>query len=125
MNGGLVVIILVLLILLVVFAPMITQYTKLAGGLNKDQVKRHWQKLEGHIRQGEAGANHAVVQADKLLDYSLRKKGYKGETMSERLKHAESVFSSANDVWAAHKLRNKLVHEQGYKAGIVQARKAL
>lgn len=54
-----------------------------------------------------------VVDADKLFDFCLKKKGINGKTMAERLSRAKPYFKSSdyNDIWSAHKVRNRLVHE--------------
>jgi hypothetical protein len=60
----------------------------------------------------------ALIDADKLLDFVLKKKGIKGDTLGERLKSASNLFDRElyNQVWEAHKLRNKLVHEVDFAA---------
>lgn len=52
----------------------------------------------------------AVMEADKLLDLLLTKKGY-GGPLGEKLKRKGELFSDLNGVWTAHKLRNRLAHE--------------
>lgn len=54
----------------------------------------------------------AVINADKLLDTALKKRNFKGETMGERLISAKNALSRRQRVWEAHKLRNRLVHEE-------------
>lgn len=54
----------------------------------------------------------AIINADKLLDEALRKQKVKGKTMGERLVTVQRSLSDNDAVWFAHKLRNKLVHEQ-------------
>ncbi|OGC52318.1 hypothetical protein A2982_01925 [candidate division WWE3 bacterium RIFCSPLOWO2_01_FULL_39_13] len=56
-----------------------------------------------------------IIEADKLLDHSLKKSGVKGETLGEKLKNSEKLFeySQYNRIWAAHKLRNRIAHETG------------
>jgi hypothetical protein len=44
-----------------------------------------------------------------------RQYGAAGDTMGDRLRAAEKVFSRYNDLWSAHKFRNKLVHEPNVK----------
>lgn len=57
----------------------------------------------------------AVINADKLLDTALKKRSFKGETMGERLISAKNTMSRRQRVWEAHKLRNRLVHEENVK----------
>jgi hypothetical protein len=54
----------------------------------------------------------AVIDADKLLDEALKKSHYKGKTMGERLVSAQRDINDNDSAWFAHKLRNKIVHEE-------------
>ena len=45
----------------------------------KEEIKRNWKKI---IR--EPDHKHAIMEADKLLDYALSKLGYKGSLGSKR-----------------------------------------
>jgi hypothetical protein len=54
----------------------------------------------------------AIINADKLLDTALKKRRFSGKTMGERLVSAQKKFTNNDSVWFAHKLRNRLVHEQ-------------
>ena len=67
----------------------------------------------------------AILNADKLLDQALRQRGFKGETMGERMKSAQNVWSNANHVWTAHKVRNRIAHESGVKVDYDITRRAL
>lgn len=61
--------------------------------------------------------NQALIRADKLVDHALKVVS-QGETMGERLKIAQEAFSSweiYDQLWQAHKLRNKMVHEAGFE----------
>ncbi len=54
--------------------------------------------------------NRVVLDGDKLLDFALKKRGYTG-SLGQKLKSANGVFSEVNQVWRAHKLRNRIAHE--------------
>ncbi|MFA5157958.1 MAG: hypothetical protein WC451_02090 [Patescibacteria group bacterium] len=56
---------------------------------------------------------HAVMEADKLADWILKKKGYVGETFADRLRSAEKDIpkESYNNIWQGHKIRNQIAHE--------------
>jgi hypothetical protein len=54
----------------------------------------------------------AIIDADTLLDDALKALRYKGSTMGARLVAAQRDLSDNDGVWFAHKLRNKLVHEE-------------
>lgn len=56
--------------------------------------------------------NLAVIQADSIFDSVLKDMNLAGETMGDRLKNLDlSKLASLNDVWEAHKLRNRIAHE--------------
>lgn len=56
--------------------------------------------------------NLAVIKADAVFDNVLEDMGLPGPMLGDRLKQLDtSKLSSLNDVWEAHKLRNRIVHE--------------
>lgn len=67
---------------------------------------------------------HALLEADKLLDFVLKKKGYQG-TVADKLRKAEKAFSHKDHVWEAHKLRNRAAHEVGFEVTENETRKAI
>lgn len=69
---------------------------------------------------------HAVMEADKLLDYTLSKRGFAGETLAEKLKKAQRFLSyeNYNQLWSGHKIRNQVAHEHGINFSENQLRSA-
>jgi len=54
----------------------------------------------------------AVIEADIILDDILKKQGYAGTTLGERLRSiSPQSLGSLQDAWEAHKVRNKIAHE--------------
>ncbi len=58
-----------------------------------------------------------LINTDKLLYYTMEKRGIKGNTTGEKLKNAKKNFVGNNKkkdlynkIWKAHKLRNKMAH---------------
>lgn len=78
------------------FAPQELQY-----------IKSHWIRI---IDRFNSHTKEAILDADKLLDYALARKGFEGN-LGEKLKKAGPRLSDLNGIWAAHKLRNKVAHE--------------
>jgi hypothetical protein len=72
--------------------------------------KRRWQEAQTLCAREDTWPL-AIINADKLLDEALKKSKYRGKTMGERLVSAQHDISNNDLVWFAHKLRNKLVHE--------------
>ena len=78
------------------------------------------------VRENPQSYNMAVIEGDKLLDKALMEMGMSGHTMGERLKKCgREKFSQTNAVWNAHKLRNQIAHESGFKVEYHQAKHAL
>jgi hypothetical protein len=51
----------------------------------------------------------AVIESDTMLDEVLAERGYEGETISEKLKGTN--FSTVQNAWDAHNVRNQIAHE--------------
>lgn len=83
-------------------------------------------KIENTLDQNNAlSYNAVVIDADKLLDKALCEMGVPGRTMGDRLKKSGDKFSQINAVWYAHKLRNQIAHEHGFRLEYKQAKHAL
>jgi len=72
-----------------------------------------WEIVENHINStNPAEWRMAIIEADSILDDMVKKLGYEGEDLGERLKSADANdFNSVNSAWEAHKVRNKIAHE--------------
>src|SRR5690606_26885571 len=85
-----------------------------------------WLKIEQQLRRDTPGSHHlTVLEADKLLDMALKERGFRGNTMGERMKAAKDSWSNAGAVWGAHKLRNQIAHETDTRVSYDDARRAL
>lgn len=94
--------------------------------LDVDHYEQRMKQIEALLDRKDLHANHmAVINADKLLDTALREKGVRGVNMGERLKNSSASFSNLNSVWTAHKLRNRIAHEDNVVVSDDQARRAL
>lgn len=94
--------------------------------LNVERYRKEWLTLERQLVKGqESSYQMVIVNADKLLDRALKQRGFKGETMGERMKSAKDIWSNANNIWTVHKLRNQIVHEHSVKVGYDMARRTL
>lgn len=94
--------------------------------LNRAYYEERMRSIETQASGSDMNALHmAVLNADKLFDNALKELGYKGATMGERLKRAAKSLNNANAVWAAHKLRNRIAHEDKTTVSKAQAKKAV
>lgn len=86
-----------------------------------------WEEVLRHMdSEREAEWKFAVIEADKLVDNMLKKAGYSGDTMGDRLINiSKEQFLSIEGLWEAHKVRNKLVHEPNYFLRYAEARQVI
>jgi len=93
---------------------------------SQEKIKKQWQEIENLLSQDSASAwKLAVLEADKLLDYTLKAIGLPGKDLGERLRAAAYNYSKIREVWPAHKVRNRLVHEAEYQLDKRTARRAV
>jgi hypothetical protein len=95
------------------------------GSVDRSEIQHRWESIHTVASSGASGLRNSIMEADKLLDYVMKKLGYPGETMAERLKVAQRELSNRDGVWRAHKLRNAMAHEVGFDLVSSQANEAL
>lgn len=125
MDSLLLLVLAAVLIVGVVFLAGIGSLNRRRSGLDHAYYQKQWAIIEGFKNNGGAGLQLAIFEADKLLDHALKGRGYQGDTMGERLKSANRAFMNTNAVWDAHKLRNRLAHEQNVPLNSLVTDKAL
>ena len=84
---------------------------KIPKRLNQKYFTKEWRYLQAMCSSKDTWPL-AIINADKLLDTALKKRRFTGKSMGERLVSAQRKLSNNDTVWSAHKLRNRLVHEQ-------------
>lgn len=96
-------------------------------GLEKGVFSEKWQSVEQKLDSKEEGNYKlAIMEADNMFDDLLKKAGYVGEDMGERLKQLQpGDVSNLDELWEAHKLRNKIAHESGVSVNYNQAKKSI
>lgn len=94
----------ILLDLLVVISIFVLHKRKRFSPAEKQKYLFQWKKIKSNQDF------RTIIEADKLLDILLKKKGYHG-TVGEKLKKSGKLFSDIHGLWDAHKLRNRLAHE--------------
>ena len=111
-NPAMLLILIAVLIAAVVGVMFLMFSGKNAPQLNVARYQTKWLEIENSIsRDNRASWQVAIMNADKLVDQALRDRHYKGQTMGERMKAAQKIWSNANHIWGAHKIRNQLAHE--------------
>ncbi|PIQ74072.1 MAG: hypothetical protein CO002_02055 [Candidatus Portnoybacteria bacterium CG_4_8_14_3_um_filter_44_10] len=88
---------------------------------------KKWQAILKRIKKGDdANLKLAVIEADNLFDSLLQQMSFEGKDMGGRLEKLNNAqLSCLEEVWLAHKVRNKIVHEPGYHLGHSEAETAV
>lgn len=78
-------------------------------------LHEQWNDILRHIESTREGEwKFAVIEADTLVDNVL-KNYFPGDTMGERLMNIDKTkLLSIDNVWEAHKIRNRLAHDPNY-----------
>lgn len=95
-----------------------------------EEVERNerWEKVVAHINsENPAEWKMAILEADIILDEMILSMGYHGGNLGERLKSIEeSDFSTLNEAWEAHKIRNQIAHQgSDYVLNFREARRVI
>lgn len=125
MNTLLFVVLALILIIAVVMFAALGRINRTRSGLDRAYYQKQWLMITSYKTNGGAGLQLAVFEADKLLDHALKARNFAGETMGDRLKNARGAFMNNDAVWHAHKLRNRLAHEQNVPLNGLVVDKAL
>ncbi len=91
------------------------------------KILKQWTKTKGRLETGlESEYKLAVIEADSTLDEVLKKMGYLGETLGERLEKINvAVLPSIEEVRDTHKIRNNIVHDPDYRINSDEAKKSI
>ena len=92
---------------------------KVLNSADRDIVKNRWSNIEQLITaKSPSAAKQAIIEADKLLEFVLKKLVNENQSLGENLKLAKDLFpswSAYQQAWEAHKIRNALVHESDFE----------
>ena len=93
----------------------------------RKKTARQWMKISERLATGlESEYKLAVIEADSMFDDILKKMGYGGETLGERLdKIPATLVPNVETLKLAHKTRNNVVHDPDYKLELQEAKSAL
>jgi len=83
--------------------------TKNLSDQDRSIILRKWKEVEALME--EKKYRDAVLEADKTLDFAMKRMHIAGETFAKRFKKAENSIGRTEEVWLAHKMRNQLVHD--------------
>ena len=77
------------------------------------KTELRWKRvLEQVHSDSEKAARLSILEADIMLNELLDVRGYKGETMADKMRGVDRANWNTIDLaWEAHKIRNKIAHE--------------
>jgi len=105
---------------------IIMRFMPYSANIDKEKYQSRWLEIEHGLNPGSRDSQYmAILKADKLLDQVLRDTGSKGQTMGERMKSRQNAWSNANAVWAGHKIRNQIAHDENVQLSETTVRRAL
>ena len=103
-----------------------------AAFLKQQEIDRNanprWHYINTLIESpNESDWRVAIIEADSMLEESLKEKGLSGETVSELLEAAkESGYRNIQDAWDAHLVRNQIAPEgSDYPLSQVEGRRTI
>jgi len=82
---------------------------------NTPEINPKWKKVLAHLEsQNESDWKLAVIECDIMLDDILDKLHFARRNDGEKMKAVEkSDFTTIDNAWEAHKIRNQVAHEGG------------
>ena len=91
------------------------------------RIVKQWSQVKARLDTGlEAEYKLAVIEADSILNDILKRMGYGGESLGERLeKLTAASLSNLADVKSAHQDRNNVVHDPNYRLVEDEAKKII
>lgn len=126
MDGTIILLFAAVIIIATLLFAVITLTKKGTNALDVDKYRSKWLSIEQSlVRDSEPSYHMAILNADKLVDQALKERGFKGQTMGDRMKFAKETWSNRNAIWEAHKLRNQIAHEPDVRISYDQSRRAL
>lgn len=125
-------------IVFIVFALIYTTWLKRLILYDLQEFIRHrpfgtkriagdWNKIKARLDTGlEAEYKLAVLEADSMMDDVLKRMGFAGSSLGERLDKLTAVsLPNLDEVRLAHQIRSDIVHDPDYKLSLGEAKKAL
>jgi hypothetical protein len=91
------------------------------------RITRRWKKILRRLEtETESEYKLAVIEADNILDSSLKRMGYAGQNLEERLaKLTSATLPNIEQIHQAHQTRNNIVHDPDYRLSLDEAKKTL
>ena len=91
------------------------------------KIEKDWRKIIARLDTGlESEYKLAVIEADNMANETLKRMGYGGESLGERLqKLTAATLPNIEEIKEAHQVRNNIIHDPNYKLSLDEVRKVL
>lgn len=91
------------------------------------RMTKAWRKILARLEKAdESEYKLAVIEADEILDNVLKRLGYGGNNLKERLDNVtEILMPSLEKVKQVHSVRDSIVYDPDYRLTLDQARKLI
>lgn len=91
------------------------------------RIEKDWNKVKARLDTGlESEYKLAIIEADNMMDSVLKRMGYGGENLGERLGNLTSAtLSNIEEIKEVHQIRNNIVRDPSYTVTLDDARKTL
>jgi hypothetical protein len=100
---------------------------KRARPLRDPETESRWTAL---LAKADKNPPHsfvlAIIEADKIADDALKRLGFQGDHMADRLEKLNATsMKTLEGLWRVHRLRNELVHAPDFEVSETDAREVL
>ena len=91
------------------------------------RITKAWTKIQQRLQSGdETEYKLAVIEANSMLEETLKRLGILGKTFKERLSNiTPTIIPNLNDVIKAHQTRDSIVHDPNFRLSLIDAQKTL
>jgi len=95
--------------------------------LKRAEILEKWKQIKEKYENGSVDESKvAIIQADALVDTILKNAGLEGEHMADRLMNIDRAeLKSLDDIWTSHKIRNNVVHTDGFELSSEMSERAM
>ena len=91
------------------------------------KIEKQWTGIRSRLDTGlESEYKLAVIETDNMMEDTLKRMGYAGETLGERLKALTvATLPNIEEVKAVHHIRNNIVHDPDYRLSLEETKNVL
>jgi len=91
------------------------------------RMEKDWNRVKARMDTGlESEYKLAIIEADNMMDSVLKRMGYGGENLGERLGNLTSAtLPNIEEIKEVHQIRNNIVRDPSYTVTLDDARKIM